>query len=85
VEAIVVRLGGSAENLVTFDKYVAATEKLVAPSSVARAIGSGATAVERVDKLVQLIGRRNGITHPTIDRIVALVDAALARTRVSAA
>jgi len=85
VEAIVVRLGGSAENLVTFDKYVAATEKLVAPSSVARAIASGATAVERVDKLVQLIGRRNGITHLTIDRIVALVDAALARTRVSAA
>jgi len=85
VEAIVVRLGGSAENLVTFDKYVAATEKLVAPSSVARAIASGATAVERVDKLVQLIGRRNGITHPTIDRIVAVVDAALARTRVSAA
>jgi hypothetical protein len=62
---------------------VAATDKLIAPSSVARAIASGATAVERVDKLVQLIGREYGIAHPTIDRTVALIDAALARTKVS--
>jgi hypothetical protein len=78
-------LGGRADDLVEFDKYRAATDKLIAPSSVARAIAGGATAVERVDKLVQLIGRQNGITHPTIDRTVALVDAALARTKVSAA
>jgi hypothetical protein len=85
VESIVLRLGGSAHDLVGFDKYVAATDKLIAPSSVARAIASGATAVERVDKLVQLIGREYGIAHPTIDRTVALIDAALARTKVSAA
>ncbi len=85
VESIVLRLGGSADNLVAFDRYVAATDKLIAPSSVARAIAGGATAVERVDKLVQLIGRQYGITHPTIDRTVALIDAALARTMVSAA
>jgi hypothetical protein len=85
VEAIVLRLGGSADDLVEFDKYVAATDKLIAPSSVARAIAGGATAVERVDKLVQIIGRHNGITHPTIDRAVALIDAAIARTRVAAA
>jgi hypothetical protein len=85
VESIVLRLGGSADNLVAFDKYVAATEKLISPSSVARAIAGGATAVERVDKLVQLIGRHYGITHPAIDRTVALVDDALERTKVSAA
>jgi hypothetical protein len=85
VESIVLRLGGSAENLVAFDKYVAATEKLVAPSSVARAIAGGAPAVERVDKLVQIIGRQYGIAHPMIDRTVASIDAAIERTEVSAA
>jgi hypothetical protein len=85
VESIVVRLGGSTDDLVAFDKYVAATEKLVAPSSVARAIAGGATAVERVDKLVQIIGRHCGITHPTIDRTVATIDAAIARTKIFAA
>jgi hypothetical protein len=85
VAAIVQRLGGSADNLVGFHKYLAATDKLIAPPSIARAIAGGATAVERVDQLVQIIGRQNGITHPTIDRTVALVDAALARTKVSAA
>jgi len=85
VESIVLRLGGRADDLVGFDKYVAATDKLTAPSSVARAIAGSATAVERVDKLVQLIGRRCGATHPAIDRTVVLIDAALARTKLSAA
>jgi hypothetical protein len=85
VQSIVLRLGGSADNLVAFNKYLAATDKLIAPSSVARAIAGGATAVERVDKLVQIIGRQYGLTHPTIDRTVTLIDAALARTKVSAA
>jgi len=85
VQSIVLRLGGRADDLVGFDKYLAATDKLVAPSSVARAIASGAPAVERIDKLVQLIGREHGITHPAIDRTVALIDGALARAKVSAA
>ena len=85
VQSIVLRLGGRADDLVGFDKYLAATDKLIAPSSVARGIAGGATAVERVDKLVQLIGREHGITHPAIDRTVALIDAALARTKLSAA
>jgi len=85
VESIVLRLGGRADDLVSFDKYAAATDKLTAPSSVARAIAGSATAVERVDKLVQLIGRRCGATHPAIDRTVVLIDAALARTKLSAA
>jgi hypothetical protein len=85
VQSIVVRLGGSADDLVGFDKYVAATDRLSAPSSLARAIASGAPAVERIDKLVQLIGREHGIAHPAIDRTVSLIDAALARAKLSAA
>jgi hypothetical protein len=51
-------------------------------SPVARAIAVSATAVERVDKLVQIIGRLCGITHPMANRTVASIDAAIARTKV---
>ena len=85
VESIVCRLGGSADSLVAFDKYVAATDRLNSPSSVARAIAGGAAAVERVDRLVQLIGRHYGITHPAIDHTVTLIDTALASTNARAA
>ena len=75
VEAIVLRIGAERDDLVTFDKYAAAAEQLARPSSVARAIAEGASAVERVDRLIQAVGRQTGITHPHIDRIVNLVDA----------
>ena len=42
-------------------------------------------AVERVDRLIQAVGRQIGITHPAIDRIVSLVDASLAGNRARAA
>jgi hypothetical protein len=48
-------------------------------------MAGGATAVERVDKLVQIIGRLCGITHPMTNRTVASIDAAIARTKISAA
>ena len=79
VELIAKRVGARDDELVPFDKYAAAAERLVKPSSVARTITAGATTIERVDKLIQLIGRQFGITHPTIDHTVALVDAKLAR------
>ena len=41
--------------------------------------------IERVDKLVQLIGRQAGLHHPSIDRTVALIDKALDRNRVRSA
>jgi hypothetical protein len=85
VENIVARLGGGDDARVDFAKYATATEKLVRPSSVARAIAGGASAVERVDRLVQIVGRAVGVSHPAIDRTVATVDAALARVKVSAA
>jgi hypothetical protein len=41
--------------------------------------------IERVDKLVQIIGRKHGIVHPAIDATVALVDAKVDGNRVCAA
>jgi hypothetical protein len=85
VESIVLRIGAQREDLVPFDKYAAAAERLTNPSSAARAIVTGAPLVERVDKLVQLIGRQHGIAHPAIDHTVAVVNAKLARNRLCAA
>ena len=85
VEEIVLRIGGRREDLVPFDKYAAAAERLVNPSSAARAILAGAPLVERVDRLVQLIGRQHGIGHPAIDRAVALVDNKIEQNRRCAA
>lgn len=85
VQSIVLRLGAQQDDLVPFDKYAAAAERLVNPSSAARAIVAGAPAIERVDKLVQLIGRQYGISHPAIDHTVAVVNAKLARNRLCAA
>ncbi len=85
VEQIVRRLGAQADDLVSFDKYAAAAERLTAPSSAARAVASGAAMIERVDRLVQGIGRQLGISHPAIDRAVTLIDSAIAKNRLSVA
>lgn len=85
VAAIVRKLGAAAEDLVPFDKYAAAAEQLTAPSSAARAMAAGAPAIERVDRLVQTIGRQLGVTHPAIDRTVSLVDATIARNKLRVA
>ncbi len=85
VESIVLKIGAQPDDLVPFEKYAAAAERLINPSSAARAIAAGAPMAERVDKLVQLIGRQHGITHPAIDHTVAVVNAKLARNRLCAA
>ena len=59
-----------------FEKYAAAAQSLVRPASAARALQNGAPNIERADKLVQLIARQKGLSHPAIDAQVALVDAA---------
>jgi len=81
----VARIGAQRDDRVGFDKYAAAAERLTNPSSAARAVAAGAPLIERVDKLVQLIGRQHSITHPAIDRMVALVDARMAGNGVRAA
>ena len=41
--------------------------------------------IERADKLVQLVARQKGMSHPVIDGIVALVDRRLQANRDKAA
>ena len=66
-------------------KDCAAAESLTRPASAARALNNGAPYIERADKLVQLIARQKGMSHPAIDAIVALVDARLEANRKKAA
>jgi hypothetical protein len=46
---------------------------------------NGAPNIERADKLVQLIAKQKGLSHPAIDAQVALVDARLEANRKKAA
>jgi hypothetical protein len=80
-----IRLGAAPGDLVPFEKYAAAAESLTRPASAARALNNGVPNIERADKLVQLIARQKGLSHPVIDAIVALVDARLEANRKKAA
>ena len=80
-----VKLGAKPADLVPFEKYAAAAESLSRPASAARALYNGAPNIERADKLVQLIARQKGLSHPVIDATVALVDELLAVNRKKAA
>ena len=80
-----VKLGAKPEDLVPFEKYAAAAQSLVRPASAARALQNGAPNIERADKLVQLIARQKGLSHPGIDAQVALVDERIAANRKKAA
>lgn len=75
------KLGTEESTMVPFDRYLAAARDLSMPSSVARAIHAGATAVERVDMLIQVLANRIGLAHPTLDKIVADVSDRLAKNR----
>jgi hypothetical protein len=77
VNDLCVKLGASPSDLVPFEKYAAAAQSLVRPASGARALQNGAQYIERPDKLVQLIARQKGLSHPVIDETVALVDSRL--------
>src|SRR5471030_2749088 len=76
-----VKLGANPADLVPFEKYAAAAQSLTRPASAARALQNGAPNIERADKLVQLIAKQKGLSHPAIDAQVALVDARLDANR----
>lgn len=67
---------------VPFERYCEAAVALSYPSSIARGIANGATRVERVDKLIQLLGRTRGENHPAVDAIVKDVDRRLAHNQL---
>jgi hypothetical protein len=85
VNELCVSLGAAPSDLVPFEKYAAAAQSLSRPASAARALQNGATNIERADKLVQLIARQKGRSHPAIDAIVALVDRRLEANHKKAA
>jgi hypothetical protein len=85
VNELCVKLGANPNDLVPFEKYAAAAQSLSRPASAARALQNGAPNIERADKLVQLIAQQKGLSHPSIDATVALVDARLDANRKKAA
>jgi hypothetical protein len=85
VREVSIKLGASPDDLVPFEKYAAAANDLVRPSSAARALFNGAPNIERTDRLVQMIGAQFGMRHPIVDQTVAEVDARLAINRKAAA
>ena len=84
VNELCVKLGANPNDLVPFEKYAAAAQSLVRPASAARALSNGAPNIERPDKLVQLIARQKGMSHPVVDAIVALVDSRVDANRKKA-
>jgi hypothetical protein len=85
VVELCVALGADRADMVPFEKYAAAAELLVRPSSAARALYAGAPNIERVDRLVQLVAQQKGMRNDVVDRTVELVDAQLGRNRQKAA
>jgi hypothetical protein len=85
VRELCIKLGASPDDLVPFDKYAAAAQGLVRPSSAARALFAGAPNIERVDRLVQAIAAQKGMQLSALDETVAMVDEKLAANRKAAA
>ncbi len=81
VDALAQKLGADAADLVPFEKYAKAAENLLKPSSVARSIDGGSSSIERVDKLVQLVGAELGIQSDAVDAVVKVVDARIDQNR----
>ncbi len=81
VVKLCVSLGANEKDLVPFEKYAAAANSLGSPSSAARALFGGAPYIERVDRLVQIIGAQKGMQLAALDEVVRLVDAKLEENR----
>jgi hypothetical protein len=76
-----VKMGADPADLVPFEKYANAAKGLSKPSSGARALFGGSAAIERVDKLVSLIGAQYGESLDVLEQTVEFVDDRLAETK----
>ena len=85
VMEVCTKLGADPADLVPFEKYAAAANGLVRPSSAARALNNGVPNIERTDRLVQLLGQQLGMQHPVVDATVKQIDARLDANRKKAA
>ncbi len=81
IDAIVAKLGAQDGDGVPFEKYAAAANGLLKPSSVARAVDGGQKDIERVDLLVKLISDQIGMASPMISDVSSIVDARIAENR----
>lgn len=77
------KMGADTSDLVPFEKYANAASSLAKPSSAARALYGGAPFIERVDKVVQILGQKHGMQHDSVDETVRLVDAQLEKNRAA--
>ncbi len=84
VVKLCVALGAKEKDLVPFEKYANAALSLQSPSSAARALANGAPNIERVDRLVQTIGKQKGMQNAEVDKTVALVDSWVEKNRKKA-
>jgi len=85
VVELCVRLGASRDDMVPFDKYAAAGQGLLKPSSAARALAAGATDIERIDLLVKLVAEQKGLNNESVSETVKVVNSWLDRNRKAAA
>jgi hypothetical protein len=78
VMQLCLKLGATMQDLVPFEKYAAATQTLLKPSSVARSLAAGERHVERidllVDKLAQNMGMDTSLIAPTVTHVNAWVE-----------
>jgi hypothetical protein len=85
VTGLCVLLGASPDDMVPFEKYAAAGQGLLKPSSAARALAAGATDIERIDLLVKLVAEQQGLQSDSVDESVRLVCSWLERNRKAGA
>jgi hypothetical protein len=76
-------LGAEDADMVPFEKYAKAAERLAKPSSAARTLFGGAEHIERVDCLIRRIAQQFGMQSAALDDVVTLVDERLAMNRAS--
>lgn len=84
VRDLCVSLGASPDDMVPFEKYAAAANGLLKPSSAARALAAGAQNIERVDLVVQTIAAQLGRSSKKVDETVETVNGWLTKNRAKA-
>ncbi len=81
VGEVCARMGADPADMVPFEKYAAAANGLIRPSSAARALAGGAPNIERTDLLVKTIAGQQGMRSDVVDETVALIESWLAANR----
>lgn len=78
---LLLQIGTAPADLVPFAAYATAARSLTRPSSLARALASGASKVERIDLMITLTARALGLAHPEFAAIVADIETCIDRNQ----